>query len=305
MASKECCIIVITYNAENWIDKCFSGFSNMPENWEVLAIDNDSKDNTIKSLKEKYPFVKTIQNNKNLGFGGANNIGLKYALDNNFEHILLLNQDAWISIDGLKKLIDLQKQNPEYYVLSPLHGSGSEDSLDYNFVNYMKNSSEKALIEDSLLGKYKKDIYDCKFCNAAIWLISHQCLKGIGGFSPTFFHYGEDNNYLDRLLFHGKKLGIVPSVKGHHERNQRKPSKIFGTQKAEQYRYYLIKLSTPQVNEYKYLCKLFFCSISYFCRFKLQKSYMYFSNLLKILAQKRIIDKNRKISMQQGASFLN
>lgn len=305
MKNSICCIIVVTFNAEGWIDKCFGGFSNLPAGWEVLAIDNNSQDSTIELLNKKYPFVKTIKNNKNLGFGGANNIGLKYTLDNNFEHVLLLNQDAWISIDGLKKLINLQKQNPDYYILSPLHGSGNEDFLDNNFVNYMKNSSEKALVEDALLGKYKKDIYDCKFCNAAIWLISHQCLKDIGGFSPTFFHYGEDNNYLDRLFFHGKKLGIVPSVKGHHERNQRPPSKIFGNQKAEQYRYYLIKLSAPQVNEHKYLCKFLFCAITYFCTFKLLKSYMYFHNLLKILKEKQTIDKNRKISTQQGASFLN
>ena len=98
MQNKELCIIVVTYNASKWIDKCFGEFVDMPANWQILAIDNNSDDNCVELINKKYPFVKTIKNNKNLGFGMANNIGLKFALEKGFEHVFLLNQDAWISV---------------------------------------------------------------------------------------------------------------------------------------------------------------------------------------------------------------
>ena len=63
------------------------------------------------------------------------------------------------------------------------------------------------------------DVYEVSFVMAAHWLITSKCLATVGGFSPTFPHYGEDNNYLNRTNYWKYKIGIVPSARAVHDRS--------------------------------------------------------------------------------------
>lgn len=211
-------IIIVTYNAVKWMDKCFSGFKDMPSAWEVVAIDNNSTDGTIEKIKEKFRFVRILDMKMNLGFGRANNEGLKIALNEKFDYVFLLNQDAWISVEDIQKLAELQSKNPEYYIVSPMHFNGSGTNFDFNFYNYV-NKNRSTLFFDLSRNSYN-DLYEVKGINAAAWLLSRNCLGKIGGFSPSFFHYGEDDNYIDRVLFHKGKIAVSPLSVVYHDREQ-------------------------------------------------------------------------------------
>lgn len=290
-------IIIVTYNSENYIRQCLAPFNNKPQNWEVMIIDNNSNDNTIDIIKNEYNYVNLIKNNSNLGFGAANNIGLKYALYNNIKHILLLNADAYISIKDVSKLIELQKNNPEYYILSPIHYDSTIEHLDNGFLNYIKSSNE--FIEASIIGKYTKDIYQINFVNAAIWLMNLQCLKDIGGFNPTFYHYEEDANYLDRILYHKKLCGITPFAKAVHDRAHRPDNPLFDEKYKRKYRIIVKNLSNPNLYFYKILRKFLFANIFKF--YKKKNAYI----LIKLLKNIKIIYNNLIISKKLGPSFLN
>ncbi len=241
---KKLYIIIVTYNATKWIDKVFSKFENMPDGWNIIVIDNCSKDNTIEIINKKYPFVETISLKKNLGFGKANNIGLNIALTHGAEHALLLNQDAWISVEDIQKLIEVQNKNKNYYIISPLHYNGTGDKLDCNFSNYILSATE--LLQDAVLQKYSKDVYPTEYCNAACWLLSRECMQNVGGFNPSFYHYGEDDNYMDRVFYNKKLIGIVPQTKVYHDRENRKINHTFFNDFETTYRLkILIKLSNP------------------------------------------------------------
>ena len=216
MTRKELLIIMVTYNAEKYLDKSLAPFINIHEGWDVFVVDNCSEDNTVSIIESKFPFVNLTKSQENLGFGRANNIGLKYALENEYEHVLLLNQDAYITIDCIKNLIKAQNESPEYYVLSPMQFDSTEKSLDKDFCCFMLETKELTI--DALSGIYKKEIYDCKFIPAACWLLSLDCIKNIGGFNPTFYHYGEDDNYYQRVLYNGKVFGVLPQEKVIHDR---------------------------------------------------------------------------------------
>ena len=62
-----------------------------------------------------------------------------------------------------------------------------------------------------------KDVYETKYVNAAAWLIPRNVLTKVGGFDPLFFHYGEDDNYLNRVIYHGFKVGICPHSRIVHD----------------------------------------------------------------------------------------
>ena len=214
-------IIIVTHNAMPWIDRCLQSCGNYP----VVVVDNASSDQTVAHIQTNYPQVTLLPQVKNLGFGQGNNVGISYALNNGSEHVLLLNQDAYLVGDCLEILLNHQQQNPQYGILSPVHLTGKGDALDYNFKNFIKRS-KYSIIDDLFLKRDKgATIFDIDFVNAACWLISKDCLKKVGGFNPYFFQYGEDRDYVNRVFYHKFKVGIVSSVFVHHDREQRDSKK--------------------------------------------------------------------------------
>ena len=243
MENRKVCIIIVSYNFELWIDKCLPSVfaSTLPVT--VMVIDNNSSDNTVARIKQDYPQVLLIENNTNLGFGKANNVGLSHALENKFDYAFLLNQDAWIDEDMLEKLIVASETNPDFGIISPVHLSSDGKSLDHGFANY----SKKKTIEE--LPQASSKLIELPFVNAAFWLLPIETVKKIGGFSPLFYHYGEDRNYIQRTAFHNYKIGYLPSAFATHDRKNRKV-----TNKAfmyAEYVYFLSELANINYNIFK------------------------------------------------------
>lgn len=220
---KEILVIVVTYNAINWIDKCLSSVY-YDVNCDIFIVDNGSNDGTQKYILATFPKVIFFQNAENIGFGQANNIGIKYAIKENYKYVYLLNQDAWILDNTISKLIEAHKNHPEYGILSPFQIQANMKFLDKIFGENVCSYSSNPEILNDLYFKRKQDVYSIPFVMAAHWLISRECFCSVGGFSPTFPHYGEDNNYIDRAIFHGYKIGILPDCVGVHDRENRNNS---------------------------------------------------------------------------------
>ena len=216
-------VIIVTYNGLKWMKKCLDSVRQSSIPLDTIIIDNGSTDGTQDFIKEKFPEMKFIQSDKNLGFGKANNIGMQYALDNDYDYIYLLNQDAWIFPDTIQILIDCHKRNPQYGILSPFQIEANMRHMDFNFNTYICSRC-KDFVDDVYLNTLQ-EIYSVPMVMAAHWLISKKCLQIVGGFSPSFPHYGEDDNYIQRALFHNFKTGIVPAAKSIHDREYRKRTK--------------------------------------------------------------------------------
>ena len=239
-------VIVVTYNAMPWAERCFDSLKNSSIPNDIFVIDNGSTDGTQSYVHQNIPSAIFVQSEKNLGFGAANNEGLKYAISHSYDYVYLLNQDAWVMPDTFEILIQIHKNHPEYGVLSPMQLERNGRRFDKNFRDFIsryKQTFNSPLIDDLYFNNIT-DVYDVEFVMAAHWLISLNCLRVTGGFSPIFHHYGEDDNYLHRISYHKFKVGIVPKAKAVHDRENRKISKqkiIF----FKFYIYWLITLSHP------------------------------------------------------------
>lgn len=224
--------IIVTYNGSKWIEKCINSLiETQIQSHNIIIVDNHSTDNTLSILKTKfYDKVYLIEEKTNHGFGKANNIGLKIAKEIDSQHVFLLNQDAWLTDNlSLKKLIETQSQNPNYGIISPIHvnTNGQVDKLFHSFLSKKQQTHLSICIDNAA----KKELLPTNYINAASWLISNKCLMTVGGFMPIFEHYGEDNNYCDRVLMSGLSIGIATNVKIVHDRGKRKrkyiPKKIY------------------------------------------------------------------------------
>lgn len=214
--------IIVTYNGSQWIEKCLSSLKNSLLPVKIIVIDNASTDDTKTIIAQKFKNINFIESKVNLGFGQANNIGLKIAIENNCDFAFLLNQDAWVEENTLLNLVTVFNINTKLGILSPMHYNGSGTALDNYFLDYLKQSEIKnQLISNYLTGTLPQTVIKTKFVNAAAWLISSACIHKIGGFDPIFFHYGEDRNYTHRALYYGLKIGILTNTKIYHDREKR------------------------------------------------------------------------------------
>lgn len=213
--------VVVTWNGQDYIRACLQSLRRSTVPVSIIVVDNASSDGTRDIVREACSEATLIRLRHNLGFGRANNIGIKHAYDWGAEHVLLLNQDAYVKPDTVGGLIELMQTHSDYGILSPLHLDGSEECLDRRFgLHLAKSSGISQLLSDQLLSKQQASIYDVEFVNAAIWLLSRECIERVGLFNPAFEQYGEDREYADRVRFQGLRVGVVPALCGVHDRKQ-------------------------------------------------------------------------------------
>lgn len=217
-------VVIVTYKGEQWYDRCFSSLMNSSIPLRVVVVDNASGDGTVHYIKEHYPEIHLIESDKNLGFGGANNIGIRYALDHDAAYVFLLNQDAWIETDTIEGLIIVSQAHPEYGILSPVHLNKEKTHVEKWLLQRLDDfrTTDSKLFDDVYLGRLK-DVYRTRYVNAAAWFLPRKTLETIGGFDPVFFHYGEDDNYINRVLYHGLIIGICPKLRIVHDNDRPRP----------------------------------------------------------------------------------
>jgi len=214
-------VVVVTYNGMAWAERCFGSLRASSHPVQVVVVDNGSTDGTADHIRSSYPEAVLFCSDTNLGFGQANNKGMRWALDHGADHVFLLNQDAWVLPDTIRKLLDAAVSHPGHGIISPLHLNGSGSDMDTNFAHFVTEDRCPGLLSDLAAKRCGDGIYEAEFVNAAAWLVTRECLMTVGGFDPSFFHYTEDNNYVDRLHFHGLGLAVLPSAIIHHDRDQR------------------------------------------------------------------------------------
>lgn len=220
--NKKIFVIVVTYKGKQWYDRCFTSLRESTMPVQTIVVDNASNDGTVEYIKENYPEIHLVESKENLGFGRANNLGMRYALDNGGDYVFLLNQDAWVEPDAIEKLLVIHGNRPEYGILSPIHLNAEKTGFEKGLLNYLadKKVTDKRLLEDLYFHRLK-EVYVTTYVNAAAWLLPRNTLETIGGFDPIFSHYGEDDNYMQRVRYHGLKIGICPSCVVVHDTERR------------------------------------------------------------------------------------
>lgn len=220
---KRILVVIVTYNGMKWVDRCLGSIGDSSVHADVFVVDNGSSDGTPEHIAANYQHVRLHRAGSNLGFGKANNIGFRAALDEGYDYIYLLNQDAWVYPDTFAKLIGAMDEDRSIGVLSPMQMTASGDRPDPRFAKWCP---EKALMEYASSEDNGGEVHEIPFVMAAHWMISRECLQKTGGFSPSFPHYGEDDNFIHRALYHGFRCGICSGAGAVHDRDRRPMTKL-------------------------------------------------------------------------------
>ncbi|MBR0286870.1 MAG: glycosyltransferase family 2 protein [Bacteroidales bacterium] len=203
---KKLLVIVVTYNSMRWLERCLS---SIPAWADVYAFDNDSTDGSADFVKAHYPKAKLVRSAENIGFSRPNNLGMQWAIDHGYDYVYLMNSDAWLEAGALEKLVAASEAHPQYGVLSPLQMTDGYKELDKQFAKRCPVVAGH-------------DVYDVRRVMAAHWLVPVAVIKRIGFFAEELFpHWGQDDEWCQRLYFCGLKVGVVEEARGVHDRAYR------------------------------------------------------------------------------------
>lgn len=200
-----------------WAEKCFGSLRASSQPTEVVSIDNGSTDGTVSYLREHYPEVHIIETGENLGFAKANNIGIRYAIDQDADYVFLLNHDAWVEKNTLASLIQTMESKKRIGIVSPIHLTGDYSDIDPSFYKFMDEDFHVDYERQVL-----KPMYEIDYVNAAAWLMDVTMIREVGGFDTLLFkHYGEDNNLCQRAKYFGWHICVDSRVTICHDRMER------------------------------------------------------------------------------------
>lgn len=201
--------------------------------YKILLVDNGSSDNSLEIFTQKYQknnHIKVLTTNRNLGFVGGNNFGIRYSQKNNFDYVLLLNNDVLVDPDFLEIL--LKKSLNKFDISAPkiYFAPGFEFHQD----RYSKKEIGKVIwfaggqidwnniygshigVDQVDQGQFDQISEDCDFLTGCCMLIKIEVFQKIGLLDDKFFMYLEDADFCQRAKRNNFKLAFIPFSKIWH-----------------------------------------------------------------------------------------
>ena len=204
-------VLIIAWNRVDEIVTCLESFSCVDyPNYEVIVIDNASEDATVPTVRERFPWVTLIANDKNLGYVGGSNEGFGYAMEHGADYVFVLNQDTKMTPSVLRELVDVMESDPK------VAAAGAKNLLMENpaltWGRYGVITWGPMLVYT--VGRFTSD-YSEPSPKDVEWLIgnglmiSRAALQDVGIFDKEFFHLNEDVEWCTRARHKGYRIVYV------------------------------------------------------------------------------------------------
>jgi GT2 family glycosyltransferase len=246
--------IVVLVNYNNWQDtaECVASLRNAGiSDSSVLIVENSSPNESYKELREKLPEINIIRNEKNLGFSGGNNLGIRYATEKSAEYVILLNNDTLVEPDAIRTLIDEMDIHKDAAL-------GTGQIRYYPEKNKIWYAGGKLipwrglaihLERDKVVNDRKKENkpFHVSFISGCYLCIRNSELTKLGLLEEKFFIYLEDIEYSARAVRRNMKLLYVPDSIIYHKCRGDRQLKEQSLYYAVRNRNLLIDLSFPVI----------------------------------------------------------
>jgi len=225
-------IVIVTWNSEKDIIPCLNSINKQKQygfsDFEIIVVDNDSKDKTVAIVEQDFPDVRLLKNKNNLGYAIANNQGIKASQG---EYILLLNPDVMLGDDFFSSPIKLFEESSLVGAVGPqllnpdLTIQPSIRSFpDYSILLWELTGLSKLLPRNRFFGKWRMANFDYEKPQAveqpmtSCFLVRKAVIDKIGYFDESFPMYYNDVDLCKRIINAGWDIFYLPGSYAIHDR---------------------------------------------------------------------------------------
>jgi len=213
-------IIILNWNGLEDTVECLESLKKITyPNYEVIIVDNGSTGDDVRILREQYgDYVHIIANDRNYGFAGGCNIGIRYALDKGTDYALLLNNDVIVDREFLSKLVEAAERDHTIGIVGSkvyyYHHPNRIQFAGVEMIWLLGHLEEYGEAED--VGQFD-DIAERDFVYATSFLIKKAVIDKISLMDTYFFFYFEELEYCTRAKRAGFKVIYVPQSRVWHK----------------------------------------------------------------------------------------
>jgi GT2 family glycosyltransferase len=219
-------LIILNYNHREELNVTLSSFNKQDYlNLKLIISDNASTDNSLKWVKENFPEVIILENEKNLGWSGGNNVGINYALNENADYIVLSNNDIFIEDTSLisKMVEDLEKlKEQKVYILGTKVNYFPDKDKTHNTGWKMYPKHEK---KGFFFNKYRAQSHDkldkqyeyVDSADGCFLMADAQVFKNTGLLNEGFFMYADEIEFSMRAWSKGYKSAVDKNLTIYHK----------------------------------------------------------------------------------------
>jgi len=188
-------------------------------NFQIIVVDNNSNDNSVEILKQKYPMLYIIDNKNNFGYANGNNQGIKYALQQGAKYICILNNDVIVEKNFLEPLINRFDLDKSIGIVGPCIC----EYLNQNLIQAM--GANINLFTGLTQPKYKKKEYKniknnditVDYLGGACFVVKSEVFNKIGLIPENYFLFFEETEFCLKALRNKFKLMCVSESKVYHK----------------------------------------------------------------------------------------
>lgn len=219
-------IIIVNYNTKDLLAQCLNSIYEKTKgiDFEIIVVDNDSHDGSEELVRNNFQKVVFIQSGANIGFGRANNLGIKKAKG---EYVFLLNSDTILLNNAVRLLYDYMIVNPKVGVCGGnLYDVNENPTISFsqlmpNLVNdidsFFGGIYSKIIYSRNIVFNYSNEAMNIDgYVSGADMMIKKRVLDEVGLFDSDFFMYYEETELTWRIKKAGYKIISVPYARIIH-----------------------------------------------------------------------------------------
>lgn len=214
-------IVIVSYNTSRILDECIASIKRETAvSYEIIVVDNASRDDSTRMLKEKHPEVKLIENGDNAGFAKANNQGFAVARG---KYFFMLNSDTVILDGAIDKLVDFMEKTPDAGICAP-RNVGRAGELQYScdhfpgiwntlcvYTNLVNRFPEVKMFRRSRMQYWDyADVRDVERVAGCSLMIGSDLFRRLGGLDSSYFMYFEETDLCYRVIREGLRVVYLP-----------------------------------------------------------------------------------------------
>lgn len=213
--SSKVAVVVLNWNSHEMTAECIRSLqaTDGPD-VEILVVDNGSTDGSVQLLPQEFPQITVLPQEHNLGFAAGCNVGIRHAVFNGAEYVLLLNNDTFVASDFIREMLTAIESDPRIAAVCPKIYFAHEPELIWyagaDFSLWTGTAKHRGWKEVDR-GQFDRPEEITQATGCAM-LVRCSALRNVGLLDEQFWAYVEDLDWSLRFLAEGYQLAFAPKA---------------------------------------------------------------------------------------------